>query len=366
MRCEVLVVGAGTAGSTLSMLLSSRGVDVIQVEAREDVVRPHCSGIVGFDAWERLPLRRLSWIVGRIRWAELISPGGVVLRTDASALVLDRERMDREISEEAVRRGTDLLTGTRFLGLRDRETAVIADSSGKKEVRFRFIVGADGARSSLRRQFGEDIPLLTGVNLATDEGPRDGYIVRIRRGSLFSWLHPRGSVFYSGAIGRGDEAFKWASSQVKKFSRVVGGAIPAKTMRRFVKENIALIGDSAGQVKPLSRGGVFYIAEASRILAEEIIRSLETGRNLLAEYERRWWSTLRGEILMGELMRNMLDSMSSREIDFLFSMLGEIHGFSTDFQSSSILRGAGVIRSLAVGLRFPLKSVRSAIRLFLH
>ena len=365
MRCDVLVVGAGIAGSTLSMLLSSRGIDVVQVEARENVIRPHCSGIIGVDAWERLPFRRSSWIINKIRWAELISPGGVVLRTDASALVLDREKMDKEVSEEAVRRGTNLITGTRFLKLKGKEEAVITDNTGKKEIKFKFIVGADGARSSLRRMFFEDMPLLTGVNLVTDEGPRNGYIVRIRRGSLFSWLHPRGNIFYSGAIGRGNEAFKWASSQVKQFSRVLGGAIPAKIMRKFVKENIALIGDSAGQVKPLSRGGVFYITEASKILAEEIISSLERDENSLERYERRWWSLFRKEIMIGELMRNMLDSMNDRDIDFLFSILGEIHRFSTDFQSSSILKGAGIIKSLAVGLRFPFKSAKSVLKLFL-
>jgi len=365
VRCDVLVVGAGVAGSTLSMLLSSKGVDVIQIEARKSVVRPHCSGIIGLDAWERLPFRKSSWIVDRINWAKLISPGGIILRTDASALVLDRERMDKEISEEAVRRGTELLTGVRFLELEGREKAVVMDQEGKKEIKFRFIVGADGAKSTLRRVFHEDMPLLTGVNLVTDEGPKNGYIVRIRRGSLFSWLHPRGGIFYSGAIGKGDEAFRWASSQVRQFSRVLGGVIPAKIMRRFVKWNLALIGDSAGQVKPLSRGGVFYISEASRILAEEIIRSMETGKNLLREYERRWWSLLGKEIVIGELMRNMMDSMSDREIDFLFSMLGEIHGFSTDFQSSSILKGAGIMKSLAVGLKFPFKSAKSFIKLLL-
>lgn len=365
MRCDVLVVGAGVAGSTLSMLLSSKGVDVIQIEAGKDVVRPHCSGIIGLNAWERLPFKRSSWIVDKISWAKLISPSGIVLRTDAPALVLDRERMDREISEEAVRRGTELLTEVRFLELKRKEKAVVMDREGKKEVQFRFIVGADGARSILREVFHEDVPLLTGVNLVTNEGPKNGYVVRIRRGSLFSWLHPRGSLFYSGAIGRGNEAFRWASSQVRQFSRVLGGMVPAKTMRRFVKWNLALIGDSAGQVKPLSRGGVFYITEASKILAEEIIRSLETEKNLLEEYEKRWWSLLGKEVVMGELMRNMMDSMSDREIDLLFSMLGEIHGFSTDFQSSSILRGAGIMKSLAVGLRFPFKSAKSFIKLFL-
>jgi len=365
VRCDVLIVGAGIAGSTLSMLLSSRGVDVVQIEARENVVRPHCSGIIGLDAWERLPFRRSSWVIDKIRWAEIISPGGVVLRTDASALVLDREKMDEDISKEAVKRGTDLLTGTRFLGLKGREEAVIMNNTGKKSVKFKFIVGADGAGSSLRKLFHEDIPLLTGVNLATNEGPRNGYIVRVRRGSLFSWIHPRGKIFYSGAIGRGDEAMEWASSQIRQFSRAIGGAIPGRTMRRFVKGNIALIGDSAGQVKPLSRGGVFYIAEASKLLAEEVIRSLEEERNSLAEYERRWWSLFRKEIMLGELMRNMLDSMSNRDIDFLFSMLGEIHGFSTDFQSSSILRGAGAVKSLAIGLRFPFKSAKSILELFL-
>jgi hypothetical protein len=92
---------------------------------------------------------------------------------------------------------------------------------------------------------------------------------------------------------------------------------------------------------------------------------METGKNLLREYERRWWSLLGKEIVIGELMRNMMDSMSDREIDFLFSMLGEIHGFSTDFQSSSILKGAGIMKSLAVGLKFPFKSAKSFIKLLL-
>ncbi len=372
MRAEVLIVGAGISGLLVSYLLAKEGIDVVQVDSSQGPGRrPHCSGILGMDCWSLLPFRLEDWRLNNIREATFISPKGSpkTIRGEI-AIVVDRERMEEDLASEVSSQGVKLSFGSKFLDISGRK-ALIKTQSGRKEVEFSIAIGADGSRSTVAHlTFGRDLPLDFGVNIAVRSRIDESYVVRLRKGSYFSWIHPRGDLTYAGAVGPTPElAGAWAREEASRIGgeivKVMCYPIPASIRSRFSSKNIAVLGDAAGQVKPLSRGGVFFSLVAAINLSREVVRSMERGCADLTAYDRRWWEMLGREVRIGYAVRAFLDNSSEEKIERLFSLINvETFSkiFNTDGQAVSLLRSASLGKLLLEAISSPSTAVRSVVK----
>lgn len=177
--CEVLVVGAGPVGLATALSLVVQGVDVRIVD---DMPARHATA-------------RASAI--HARTLELLAPFGVADRIAAYAQPIrhvrffdaqGREAYRRElraidsqypaqqnlqqwhaewiIAEQLLARGVNVEASTRFTGLEQHDDGVVATletEAGPASLRCRYLVGADGARSTVRkacgtRMVGKDYP----------------------------------------------------------------------------------------------------------------------------------------------------------------------------------------------------------------
>ncbi len=329
LRADVLVVGAGPAGSSAALRLAEVGVDVVVLEAKSRPgLRTACSGILGPLAWEALPIRRREWIMGRVDWARFVSPRGSELSVERGGLarVVDREVMDRDLARAAEDMGARLMTGTRLIGL--SPGLAIARRGGERlEVRFDYLIAADGPSSTVRRLLGLRGPgVEVGVNVRCRGEGMDGYEVRLRGGSSFSWAHPRAGGRMVGALGSvGDPVLEWALSHGGcPEGEVRGGLIPRRPLKRltlrFGGSWVAFVGDSAGQVKPLSRGGIYWGVSAARMAADAILADME-GRGSAGRYQRDWWGKFRREVAFSLAARAYLERLNLEGLERLFRLL---------------------------------------------
>jgi flavin-dependent dehydrogenase len=68
------------------------------------------------------------------------------------------------------------------------------------------------------------------------------------------------------------------------------------------------VGDAAGQVSPITGGGIYYAMKAAEIAAEVIIQSLEIGDNsveFLRKYDSAWKATLGKDLHFERLLFDM-------------------------------------------------------------
>ncbi len=216
-QVDVLVVGAGPTGLTVASVLAEGGVDVRLIDERTGPVRESRAAIVHvrtLETWDRLgvagaaieqgvPVRDVSVrVAGRsvARFALARRGPGLESGSFDHALALPQSSTERILGEALDRRGGHLTWRTRLLGFEQRDgavDAVVRDPGGSVlQVRARFLVGADGARSVVRGVAGVDFPggsyaptaFLADVSL--DPPPAAGVVhLNLAKGGFVGILH---------------------------------------------------------------------------------------------------------------------------------------------------------------------------------
>ena len=177
-RFDVLVVGAGPAGSSIALRLARAGVGVKLLDAAVfprskpcgDCLSPGASPLLA----ELGALGRVAARAGRLRGWRIVTSGGreavgrfgaaradggaaSTARAPSTGLALPRRELDAQLLAAAVEAGAELEEGLRtFALLREngRVTGVkVRDREGRvRERRARVVVGADGLRSVVARR----------------------------------------------------------------------------------------------------------------------------------------------------------------------------------------------------------------------
>ena len=171
--CDVLIAGGGPTGVTLAVLLARRGVKVIVAEKEADIYPlPRAAHI----DHECLRILQEAGIVDEVmsgsrrasRYDFLNAKGDVLLRFRGSEQIGPggwpiANMIHQPSVEAALRRSLSAFSNARLQGQWELKsfvddgagiTAQIATTDGEREIRARYLVGADGARSPVREDSG--------------------------------------------------------------------------------------------------------------------------------------------------------------------------------------------------------------------
>jgi geranylgeranyl reductase family protein len=335
-EADVIVVGAGPAGSTTAYYLAQAGLDVLLLEKarfpREKVcgdgLTPRAVkalvamgiGVSEQDGWVRNKGLRVIGAGHRLElpWPELDSyPGYGLVRT--------RSDLDETLARRAQQAGARLLEGVTVtgpvIGERDgRITGVTARSGhGQDEQVYgaRVVVAADGNSSRLSVAMGlrkrDDRPLGVAVR-SYYRTPRhdDDYLEswldlwdgdRLLPG--YGWIFGMGDgtsnvglglLNTSAAFGNTDYHAllrrwlngmpgEWGFTEENRTQPIRGAALPMGFNRTpHYHQGLLLVGDSGGMVNPFNGEGIAYAMESGEILARTIVQALARSRP--AETER--------------------------------------------------------------------------------
>ena len=161
---DVVIVGASFAGLLCARTAAMRGLKVCVLEAKADPgARIHTTGILVKEAADEVDLphdlmRRVHGVrlyAPNLKSIDLFAPGSYFLTTRTADIV-------RWLAREAERAGAAIMCGRRFAGA-DRDGDLIR--IGSHGLTTRYLVGADGARSSVAECFGlgRNSRFLTGI-----------------------------------------------------------------------------------------------------------------------------------------------------------------------------------------------------------
>lgn len=341
---DVIVVGGGPAGSWISAQLAKKGFEVTILEEHGEIGNPMCcAGILGKDRIKKIGIDPMDWSINELERGVFHSPEGEMLeitRGRTEACVINRSEFDRDLAERAVRSGADLVLGTRCRTVSRSADGVVVKSrsrDGVEEVRGRMIIGADGTNSVVGRSFGlieefsPTVCLQAEIVAPHDESSVHVYLGNDISASFFGWTVPAGDVV---RVGLGDkngclpEKFSrllrsnsiLPQSSEDRIVRCTTGLIPSVKTRSIYDDRAILVGDAAGQVKPLTGGGLYLGLRCADMGAEIVEEALEEGMSeeTLQSYENGVLDTFGKEFEYGRIARNLLEKMDDEDIgDFL-------------------------------------------------
>ena len=343
---DVLVVGAGPAGTTAAARLAKAGHRVCVIEEHARVGHPvQCAGLVSQRVLDLAGSD--SMVRAAVRGASVFGPSRESITFRASsprAFVIDRAGLDVYLADRAARAGAEVRTATRFDGVdpesSDRLTVRVTGPDGAhEEVRTRLVVGADGVASAVARAFRirRPVEVLPAFEAEFPDSPGDPDTVEVYLGrtfapGLFGWWIPDGAggarvgvaadadgtparVYFERLLDH--VAARFGRRLANPTAYLVSG-IPIGTVPRTYARRALLVGDAAAQVKPLSGGGIFTGMRCAEIAADVASRALaenDLSESSLAEYDRRWREEFGEEFRRALYLRRLVTRLTDAELD---------------------------------------------------
>lgn len=344
-KADILVIGAGPSGLRLASRLAGSGLDVIVLERKPrvgaDVV---CTGIVNRGAFDEFGLDRAS-VLSEIRRVRLVSPSGSELEYEhprSFACVVDREKFDGTLADEARSVGASILCGARAESLSVErggvEVAVRSEDGSPRKLRASLAVLATGVDFALHERAGLSRPrdLLLGAQVEAScpkQGPTTLFVGRGVAPGAFAWSVPTGAgTTRIGLLAERAPREKLRRLLEERFGASCGtGSISPVRMRPVAQglvsgtfgERVLAVGEAAGQTKTTTGGGISYGLTGAD-LAAEVVRSAFARSAFsaadLAVYERRWKDRLQREIVVGHIARRVCARLTDRQMETLFDL----------------------------------------------
>ena len=356
---DVLIIGAGPAGSTLALLLARAGLDVLLVDRAAFPRAKPCGDCLSAEAARLLLRLGLLPAVQELQPATLLGwrifgPAGACFSAafrdlgDADpvvhgALAVPRRELDAALLNAAADAGARVLTGWVAIDLvRDGrwvKGVLLRDPQGvRREVRALLTVGADGLRSRVARRLGAVArpARIRKLSLTT-------HITRPGGGDWFGEMHVGDGVCAGlapvGANGRcwnltvvadADRFGRLATRPRAFFGAMLGrlpmlagrGLEPAELLasgpfdapiRRVTFPGAVLVGDAAGYFDPFTGQGIYHAMAGAERLAEVLVGcfrlapGIPPGVRELQPYASAHASLTRGPRRVQRLIHHVLD-----------------------------------------------------------
>jgi digeranylgeranylglycerophospholipid reductase len=385
---DVIIVGAGPAGSYIAYELASSGHDVAVFEEKSaSGLNVCCTGIISTECFQSLGLGT-DVILNDVNSAKFFSPSGKCLRFQTErvqAYVVNRLLLDEALACKAQSQGAKYFFSSPVIDIIPGKDSIRAETScsGAREIfSARAVVLANGLRPKLPRKLGlgKIENFLLGAQAEVEVKNVDEFEVyfgqEIAPGA-FAWLVPTSAnKAHVGLL-----ATSQAKLHLQKFldnlfcqgrttSREVEigqKAVPVGTLARSYGNRVLVIGDAAGQVKPTTGGGIYFGHLGARIAAQvldEALRNDNLTAGQLSRYQKQWKAKIGKELSRGYWTRWAYGKLSDRQIEGVFNILNSdgmtetllnSGDFSFDWHSRLIL--AALSRSSA----YPLLKIKQLL-----
>jgi len=166
-QCDIVVVGAGPAGTTAARFAAERGLKVLLLEKRQEIGSPvRCAEGINRDMLLPFLPPDERWISAWVRRSQIVAADTGEVRSFAgeeTGYVLERRVFDRALAEKAVEAETSILLKTAVQGLITENGVVrgvrAADGHTEWEIEARIVIGADGVESRVGKWAGLDCTL---------------------------------------------------------------------------------------------------------------------------------------------------------------------------------------------------------------
>ncbi len=345
---DVVVVGAGPAGSMTAKWAAKGGARVLMVEKRQEIGSPVRCGEGISRSWldgVGIKLDRKS-VAREVKGAKIVAPNGKAfylsekMAGNEVGIVIDRVFFDKLLAKDAVRAGADLMLKTsaiKLLRSGDKVAGVKVKSFGQTtDIKAGCVVGADGYESQVGRWAGIDTSLaprditscfqyrLTNIKHDPDYCE---FVLGSKAPGGYIWMFPKDEETANVGIGMQLTKLKGAGDVKKYLDRFIEGDQRLRKGRPTVGKGVLLVGDAARQIDPITGGGISNSCKAGKV-AGEVLAKAAKERNFseqsLGRYEKGWRDLLENHLYRNWMAKEKLVTLSDDTFNKIISALNEV------------------------------------------
>ncbi|BDZ69828.1 hypothetical protein GCM10025861_03450 [Methanobacterium petrolearium] len=163
LETDVLVIGAGPAGSMAAKHTAMGGAKVLMVDKKSEIGAPkRCAEGVSKDGLKRLEVTPdPRWIASEINKVRLVSPNGTDVLLDEEKVklsevgyVLERKVFDKHLAMDAARAGAQIMVKTLATSMKTGKNGItvqLEHMGNPLEIKAKIVIGADGPESRVGR-----------------------------------------------------------------------------------------------------------------------------------------------------------------------------------------------------------------------
>ncbi len=346
---DIIVVGAGPAGSTAAMYAARRGMSVLLVDKKKDIGTPlQCGGFLPHyeTLRELVPNAELPYTLEEIpkscihtstSYQRFIAPDGMSKGFNVNADAIDRRRFDKHLARLAGKAGAQVLVGTNVLEV-DGTELLMDGAFGEFDVKGKIIIGADGPNSIVAKannMLRDTDPMGTGTafeyelsGVDVDREAVEMYFGKDYVPGGYAWIISQGGDTANIGVGIREAMFEQhmcARDYLEKFMyehpiasgklegasivSVVAGLVPVGGAPKVTAtKDTVIAGDAAGHIIATNGGGISTAMVGGKIAGEAAADHLE-GKCKLTEYDRRWREQMGLEIKTAVYTRKLMDKL---------------------------------------------------------
>ncbi|MBZ2164675.1 NAD(P)/FAD-dependent oxidoreductase [Methanobacterium spitsbergense] len=347
LEYDVVVVGGRVGGSTASLFASKSDVDVLMIEKRQEIGSPvQCAEGVTYNTFETLEIKPSErYIRSRIKGAYINAPDGRRIKYDgdiAEGMVIDRKIFDKELAIESAKAGTDIMVKTtaKDLIIKDQKVCgVIAKHLGETiEISADVVIAADGIESNMARLAGIEThhnpDLICScaqyemVGMDVDPGVLEFYFGEKIAPGGYLWIFPKGDGIANVGVGirsSVETAINYLNKYVSDLDATpvelnIGGVPVSGPIDKTYTDGFLVVGDAAGQVDPITGGGIHPTISCARIageIAAEAVQNNDYSSEFLKSYHKKWRDEIGETLDQSVKYRRMADKLNDNDMNAL-------------------------------------------------
>jgi len=288
-----------------------------------------------------------EYTVQKIKCATIYAPNGKKISIEEkgwSGVIVNKVLFLQYIAEKAVEKGVDIFMNQKVVNIK-RENGGVMVKTRKRKWEASLILGADGFASTVSRKLGFEkngirklIPCLqyVMVNCNLSNPQTTEFYLGSKVAPLgYVWIFPKGERRANVGIGaRGSPTKPYLDKFIKKHSetfakaRIIGIEAAPVTISglldKIVDDNVMIIGEAAGQVIPMTGGGIHSSIVGGRMAGETAVGALEKKDlsedeliKYVRNYNKHWGKRIKDSLKVLRLIEKLDDNDLNKLADLL-------------------------------------------------
>lgn len=313
MMYDVIVVGAGPAGSVAAKACSQQGLRTLLLEKRRLPRDKVCSGMIMGPVAHDLIKQEFGGLPetvlahpGHLSGYFFHVPGVGTEKLDRYTPLTWRRNLDYWMNQKAQESGVEVWQGARVIRMKERGkgfTVIIKKEGGEEGIESSFVIGADGGTSMIRKYLFPELKVRYG------QVYQEHYSGKLDLDSgYFHWFYPVDDNLEAFAIhqkdgfivldiacrpGQAKQLLTWARGylaenhglKIRQEPVWRSGCLQPIIYRELVSRtfrpahgNALLVGDAAGLAIPVSGEGLGTAMKSGLLAANSIQKAIASGK----------------------------------------------------------------------------------------